>query len=1052
MESNPKRAKSDITYIRVCDSFGHTAEQLIYPIVKAEESVRVMFELQKESLMNLLGKAGVALCSPTKNNFLDGNIFIECEPFSKWNNETLRRFRDDVKKELRNFNIQNVLIDHIMDQSTLSQPIISEFNAIIHKLESKYQYHIRKYHQTTRQDTVPTDLQIIGTLLKELRQSRVSVAVLSHNAIGKSFLLNLLLLLTSESYQPSKKIKLPKDIAGKPTVEIVKEEHFEDLPEAIKDFLEDVTDDQQDFKNILEPICHELNFSTEMDQKNDKKSYRELSRFFTDHSRVSIQPYLLPEKDDTEDYHCTTSCVIHLRHGVSFQAKVEHFSEEELQNQLFELVFLGKEASKDKGKTHRKSLKKRFAVLTKNKLQKQKLHEMLEVITSPKDIILCDEVKKISGKTELYIGNGVNLTNDRLALQALLKEYTLLEGKDEDSVMRLKVAALKRIVVYVPSNLLYGGKEILEMPGTNESDPLAMNFIQNELDTADAVMVLSEYAFKIACKEVKDVLRDSCFIKKWIKNPQEYKLMLVSFPEKNQPYQFGKNDINKLKKITEGEKKQRTGDFQELERQLSLVLSEEMKENIFSTTVLPVLHCSIHAMEGDPNDIIKENRGFLEHTGIYALFRELDQLTLKRKSVIIEEIKNKLAEYENRKMDEASETQIDESQMDEEIQDKRHIGSASKGINFKNESEFLKKNEDIFKELKNQQESLIEKTLNEQLKNTMEKAAKSAKTNLADIRSTVTEKRFFNPQYSGRHSDFKINLYNRLFGHLDEEISAILHDLIEHLRSCMDKYKQNAITLFTEELKGNNKLKTATVGNSLQSALSWYMGRTRSSLNEDSLLKAFKDLLTESMKENILQPAYTKTTENTKPTKEEVAAQIEQVLLDVQSSFKKHIFSLYNDKWPANLTRFMVRSCLPLTSISNPGCTYCGDLKCKSCLYIVSSNTFTSRAKKVYRLKEDFCCKTKNVIYLITCKRCSLQYVGQTKNPVHRRFAAHLSTISRKMDVSLSKHFNLPQHSLQDISLMVIEKVENHGDLLKREEYWIKELKTLEPNGMNAII
>lgn len=1064
MEPIPKRARSDVTYIRLCDSFGHTAEQLICPIIKAEESVRVMFEQQKESLMNILCKAGITLCPAPEIKCLDGNIFIENKPSAKWNDETLRRYKECINRELQNLNIPNVLINQVMDQSTLPQPIIQESDVRIYELESKYQYYISKYQQSSNQGTIPADLQIIATLLKELKEIKVSIAVLSHNGIGKSFLLNLLLLLTSEMYKPSRKIKMPKEITGNPTVEIVKEENFEDLPEAIKDFLDEIKDDQQDFKNVMEPICHELSLPNETEQQNVETSFRKLSRYFTDHSRISIEPYLLPEKDRFEAYHCTTNCVIHLRHGVSFQAKVEYFSEEELQNQLFELVFLEKENSSDKVMNHRKSLKKRFAILTGNKVEK----ENLGLMTSPKDIILCDEVKKFAGKTELYIGNGINPTNDRLALQTLLKEYTLLEGRDESSVTKLKVAALKRIVVYVPSNLLYGGKEILEMPGTNESDPLAMSFIQDELDTADAVIILSEFAFKLACIEVKDVLRNSRFIKRWMKNPQEYKLMFVSYPEQNQPYQLGRDkadSLRKIKKIKEEENIKRTEDLQELEKQLSLVLSEEMKNNIFSTTVLPVLHCSIHAIEGDPHDILKENKDFLENTGIYALIRELDHLILKRKSVIIEEIQNKLAELENIEMDdereigqmvaEREDSQMDEdgenSQMDTEKQEESDIGSASKSIKFKNESDFLKKNEDIFNELKIQHECLIKKTLNEQLKNTMEKAAESAKKSFVEIRSKVTERQFFNPQYSGRHPFSKIKLHDCLFGDLDEEICTILHDLIGKLHDFLGKYKEKAITLFTRELKDQNRLRSATVGESLQIALGRYMGKTRSSFNEDSLMKTFKDLLTESMKKHILQPAYTKTTENTTLTEGEVAAQIEQVLLDVQSSFKTKMFSLYNEKWPANLTRFMVRSYIPLNSISHPGCTFCGNMKCMSCLYIVSSVTFTSRAKKVYSLKEHFHCKTNNVIYLITCKRCNLQYVGQTSQTIQRRFCDHLSTIKTKKDLTLSKHFNLAEHSVHDISLMVIDRADPK-DLLKRERHWISELNTLEPNGLNATI
>ena len=38
-------------------------------------------------------------------------------------------------------------------------------------------------------------------------------------------------------------------------------------------------------------------------------------------------------------------------------------------------------------------------------------------------------------------------------------------------------------------------------------------------------------------------------------------------------------------------------------------------------------------------------------------------------------------------------------------------------------------------------------------------------------------------------------------------------------------------------------------------------------------------------------------------------------------------------------------------------------------------------------------CKTKNVVYLITCHCCKFQYVGMTTNALRERFASHRSAI-----------------------------------------------------------
>ena len=38
-------------------------------------------------------------------------------------------------------------------------------------------------------------------------------------------------------------------------------------------------------------------------------------------------------------------------------------------------------------------------------------------------------------------------------------------------------------------------------------------------------------------------------------------------------------------------------------------------------------------------------------------------------------------------------------------------------------------------------------------------------------------------------------------------------------------------------------------------------------------------------------------------------------------------------------------------------------------------------------------CSSKNIIYLITCSQCGVQYVGQTKNNLNRRRSSHRSAI-----------------------------------------------------------
>ena len=95
-------------------------------------------------------------------------------------------------------------------------------------------------------------------------------------------------------------------------------------------------------------------------------------------------------------------------------------------------------------------------------------------------------------------------------------------------------------------------------------------------------------------------------------------------------------------------------------------------------------------------------------------------------------------------------------------------------------------------------------------------------------------------------------------------------------------------------------------------------------------------------------------------------------------------------------------------------------------------------------------------IYIITCKKCHKQYVGQTNQQVSKRMNSHRYDI-RNYDESFSSylsnvavHFNENDHSLDDFSFMPVDVIHNNMERLCKETFWIHKLKTLYPDGMNA--
>lgn len=146
----------------------------------------------------------------------------------------------------------------------------------------------------------------------------------------------------------------------------------------------------------------------------------------------------------------------------------------------------------------------------------------------------------------------------------------------------------------------------------------------------------------------------------------------------------------------------------------------------------------------------------------------------------------------------------------------------------------------------------------------------------------------------------------------------------------------------------------------------------------------------------------------------------------------------------------------------------CNGPNCQSCPnFNTAKNNFKSSiTNKQYnvinnkRLKK-ITCKIQNIIYLMTCKKCGVQYVGETGDFYHKRMNKHRSNMNCNKYKSLiynhSHYLGYENHSLShnildDFSIQPIEILKNNTSTSKRqqrEEYWMKELKTLYPYGLN---
>ena len=98
---------------------------------------------------------------------------------------------------------------------------------------------------------------------------------------------------------------------------------------------------------------------------------------------------------------------------------------------------------------------------------------------------------------------------------------------------------------------------------------------------------------------------------------------------------------------------------------------------------------------------------------------------------------------------------------------------------------------------------------------------------------------------------------------------------------------------------------------------------------------------------------------------------------------------------------------------------------CITCPYVKTGKVIKSTARNhKVQLHQHYNCHTKNIVYLIECKKCLQQYIGQTHKSLHERFGEHRGYVNNKhLHKATGEHFNLPGHSVSDMTIIVLEKI-----------------------------
>ena len=133
---------------------------------------------------------------------------------------------------------------------------------------------------------------------------------------------------------------------------------------------------------------------------------------------------------------------------------------------------------------------------------------------------------------------------------------------------------------------------------------------------------------------------------------------------------------------------------------------------------------------------------------------------------------------------------------------------------------------------------------------------------------------------------------------------------------------------------------------------------------------------------------------------------------------------------------------------------YCGVPQCKICTLQQlgqATELVSLVSNKHHQLDIAGSCKTSCCIYVITCKNkeCQKAYVGLTKNPLNKHLSGHRANIINKTEgQAMYEHF-CNVHNISDMMIQPLEVVQDPKKLRDREKYWICELNTAYPYGLN---
>ena len=167
--------------------------------------------------------------------------------------------------------------------------------------------------------------------------------------------------------------------------------------------------------------------------------------------------------------------------------------------------------------------------------------------------------------------------------------------------------------------------------------------------------------------------------------------------------------------------------------------------------------------------------------------------------------------------------------------------------------------------------------------------------------------------------------------------------------------------------------------------------------------------------------------------------------------FKQTPFVAYRRS--PNLRDILVKVQLPVISTNH---FPLGSFRCGKKLGHLSIHDLICATGETRSITSHITCNTKNMIYIVQCNCCNLQYIGETKRRLKDRFNENRRAVDKtnikSKPTTVSEHFlSHSNHSHTDMQLIPLEKIHSSRDSVRkaRESHLIDKAMTLEPHGLN---